>query len=62
MRAIHGIVRRIRPGEVKIARLKAAMEIGRGLGFAQNEEKYQIKSPLDAPNLVMMEMTLLLPS
>src|ERR1700680_3849737 len=29
------------------------------LGVAQNEEKYQIKSPLDAANLVMMEMTFL---
>jgi DNA repair protein RadC len=46
-------------GEAKTAQLKAALEIGRRLGVAQNEEKYQIKSPLDAANLVMMEMTLL---
>lgn len=46
-------------GEAKTAQLKAALEIGRRLGVAQNEEKYQIKSPLDAANLVMMEMTFL---
>ncbi|GAC1568772.1 MAG: DNA repair protein RadC [Ktedonobacteraceae bacterium] len=46
-------------GEAKTAQLKAALEIGRRLGIAQKEEKYQIKSPLDAANLVMMEMTFL---
>jgi len=46
-------------GEAKTAQLKAALEIGRRLGVAQTEEKYQIKSPLDAANLVMMEMTFL---
>ncbi len=46
-------------GEAKTAQLKAALEIGRRLGVAQHEEKYQIKSPLDAANLVMMEMTFL---
>ena len=46
-------------GEAKTAQLKAALEIGRRLGVAQNEEKFQIKSPTDAANLVMMEMTFL---
>src|SRR6266516_6804689 len=43
-------------GEAKASQLKAALEIGRRLGMLQNEEKYQIKSPADAANLVMMEM------
>lgn len=43
-------------GEAKSAQLKAALEIGRRLGMMQPDEKYQIKSPADAANLVMMEM------
>jgi DNA repair protein RadC len=46
-------------GEAKACQLKAALEIGRRLGMLQNEEKYQIKSPADAAQLVMMEMTYL---
>ena len=43
-------------GEAKASQLKAALEMGRRLGMLQNEEKYQIKSPADAANLVMPEM------
>jgi len=43
----------------KAAQLKAALEIGRRLSLSQLEEKYQIKSPADAANLVMMEMAFL---
>ena len=46
-------------GEAKTSQLKAALEIGRRLGMMQPDEKYQIKSPADAANLVMMEMTYL---
>ncbi len=46
-------------GEAKASQLKAALEIGRRLGMMQADEKYQIKSPADAANLVMMEMTYL---
>jgi len=46
-------------GMAKAAQLKAALEIGRRLGLSQLEEKYQIKSPADAANLVMMEMAFL---
>src|SRR6266700_2708461 len=46
-------------GEAKACQLKAALEIGRRLGTLQTDEKYQIKSPVDAANLVMMEMTYL---
>ena len=46
-------------GEAKTAQVKAALEIGRRLGVAQPDEKYQIKSPSDAAALVMMEMTFL---
>ncbi len=43
-------------GEAKACQMKAALEIGKRLGMLQNEEKYQIKSPADAANLVMPEM------
>lgn len=46
-------------GEAKTSQLKAGLEIGRRLGMLQPDEKYQIKSPADAANLVMMEMTYL---
>jgi hypothetical protein len=46
-------------GMAKAAQLKAALEIGRRLGMVQPDEKYQIKSPIDAANLVMMEMAFL---
>jgi DNA repair protein RadC len=46
-------------GTAKAAQLKAALEIGRRLGLTQLDEKYQIKSPADAANLVMMEMAFL---
>lgn len=46
-------------GEAKTAQLKAALEIGRRLSLSQSEEKYQIKSPQDAANLVMLDMTFL---
>src|SRR5436309_8967812 len=42
-------------GEAKASQLKAALEMGRRLGMLQNDEKYQIKSPADAANLVMPE-------
>ncbi len=44
-------------GTAKTAQLKAALEIGKRLTRLQIEEKYQIKSPRDAANLVMVEMT-----
>jgi DNA repair protein RadC len=40
-------------GAAKTAQLKAALEIGRRLGMIQPDEKYQIKSPADAANLVI---------
>jgi len=46
-------------GMAKTAQLKAALEIGRLLSLTQLDEKYQIKSPADAANLVMMEMAFL---
>src|SRR6266705_2445946 len=46
-------------GEAKTSQLKAALELGRRLGMVQPDEKYQIKSPVDAANLVMMEMAFL---
>jgi hypothetical protein len=46
-------------GMAKTAQLKAALEIGRRLGLSQLDEKYQIKSPADAANLMMMEMAFL---
>ena len=46
-------------GTAKTAQLKSALEIGRRLSLTQLDEKYQIKSPADAANLVMMEMAFL---
>ena len=46
-------------GMAKTAQLKAALEIGRRLGLSQLDEKYQIKSPADAANLVIVEFTYL---
>jgi DNA repair protein RadC len=46
-------------GEAKCCQIKAALEIGKRLGRQQLDEKYQIKSPRDAANLVMVEMTYL---
>ncbi len=43
-------------GEAKIAQLLAALEIGKRLGRASSDEKYQIKSADDAANLVRMDM------
>jgi len=46
-------------GPVTAARIKAAFELGRRLLIAAPEERPQIKSPADAANLMMMEMSLL---
>jgi DNA repair protein RadC len=46
-------------GVAKASQLKAALEIGRQLSLLQPDEKYQITSPKDAANLVMLEMTYL---
>ncbi len=43
-------------GEAKTAQLKAALEVGIRLGALHPEEKYRICSPVDAANLVMVEM------
>jgi DNA repair protein RadC len=50
LRTEHGL------GEAKAAQVKAALEIGRRLGSLAGETKYQIKSPADAAQLVMLEM------
>src|SRR5712691_10178653 len=49
-------------GEAKASQLKAALEMGRRLGMLSNEEKYQIKSPADAANLVMVKLLNCLPT
>lgn len=43
-------------GEAKCAQVKAALEIGKRLALQQLEDKFQIKSPRDAANLVMVDM------
>jgi DNA repair protein RadC len=43
-------------GEAKTAALKAALEIGRRLVLTQHEQRFQIKSPTDAAQLLMLEM------
>lgn len=47
----HGI------GEAKAATLKAALEIGRRLLLTDQEQRFQIKTPADVANLLMMEMS-----
>jgi len=46
-------------GPSTAARIKAALELGRRLVIATPEERPQVKSPADAANLLMMEMSLL---
>src|SRR3954449_7172686 len=51
LRGRHGM------GEAKTATLKAALEIGRRLLLTEHEQRFQIKSPSDAANLLMLEMS-----
>ena len=46
-------------GPAKVTQIKAAFELGRRLLVESPEERPQIRSPADAANLVMMEMSLL---
>ncbi|MBI5567717.1 MAG: DNA repair protein RadC [Chloroflexi bacterium] len=46
-------------GEAKVITLKAAFELGRRLTIASPDERYQIRAPGDAANLLMGEMSLL---
>jgi DNA repair protein RadC len=46
-------------GTAKAAQLKAAFELGRRLRIAAPEERYVVKSPEDAANLLMLEMSAL---
>jgi DNA repair protein RadC len=46
-------------GPAKVTQLKAAFELGRRLLVEAPDERPQIRSPADAANLVMMEMSLL---
>jgi DNA repair protein RadC len=46
-------------GPAKAAQLKAALELGRRLMVASPNERPQVKSPADAANLLMGEMSLL---
>jgi DNA repair protein RadC len=51
--AVHGL------GVAKAAQLQAALELGRRLASLSSDERPQIKSPADAANLLMLEMSLL---
>lgn len=46
-------------GPAKVTQVKAAFELGRRLLVAAPEERPQVRSPADAANLVMMEMSFL---
>ncbi len=46
-------------GEAKIASLKAALELGRRLTIASADERLQVRSPQDAANWFMSELSLL---
>lgn len=44
-------------GEAKAAQLKAALEIGRRLVLTSQEDRFQIRSPSDAAQLMQIEMS-----
>lgn len=46
-------------GLAKVAQIKAALELGRRMVLESPEERPQVRSPADAANLVMSEMSLL---
>jgi DNA repair protein RadC len=46
-------------GEAKVSTLKAAFELGRRLAIAAPDERAQVRSPADAANLLMGEMSML---
>ncbi len=46
-------------GDAKVAQIKAALELGRRLLVYAPEERAQIRSPADAANLLLLEMSLL---
>jgi len=46
-------------GEAKSAQVKAALEIGRRLALLPVQERYTVRTPADAANLVMLEMAYL---
>jgi DNA repair protein RadC len=46
-------------GSAKVAQIKAALELGRRMQLQAPEERPQVRSPADAANLVMSEMSLL---
>ena len=46
-------------GEAKVATLKAAFELGRRLTIASPDDRIQVRSPADAANLLMGEMSML---
>src|SRR5581483_2394354 len=49
------LCRRHGMGEAKAATLKAALEIGRRLLLTQQAQRFQIKSPADAAQLLLLE-------
>ena len=56
---IHELQRMPGIGEAKAIELKAALELGRRMVLATVEPRPQIKTPLDAARLLMLEMGLL---
>jgi DNA repair protein RadC len=53
LQAEHGL------GEAKVAQLKAAFELGRRLAISAPDERPLVRSPADAANLLMGEMSML---
>ncbi|MFQ6058286.1 MAG: DNA repair protein RadC [Anaerolineae bacterium] len=46
-------------GPAKVTQIKAALELGRRLLVASPQERPQVRSPADAANLLMLEMSIL---
>ncbi len=53
LQRVHGV------GEVKALEIKAALELGKRMALAAPEQRSQIRSPMDAAQLLMLEMGLL---
>ena len=57
--SIHELAEAPGLGPAKAAQIKAAMELGRRVLIASPKDRVQVKSPADAANLMMMEMSTL---
>jgi DNA repair protein RadC len=55
--SVHDLAQHHGIGETKAATVKAALEIGRRLQLAEYAQHFQVKSPADVAQLLMLEMS-----